>query len=235
MAMQTEWVEYGESQKGFVAWPDHDNACAVVLVVHPWTGLDGFAEEKARDVAKLGYIAFAVDMFGNGLNPATAEDKVNAIAPQIQDRNENRRRLQICLDYAKTIKQNNGVFGGIGFCFGGMTLLEGARAGFDLKAIVAYHALLSQGEGAETSTPIKTACLVCHGDLDPMVPRDQVNDFKEEFTSHRADWELIAYADTFHSFTMPDANDRAHGSEYNASATEKSWKRTIEFFKEQQL
>jgi dienelactone hydrolase len=202
-----------------------------VLVVHDWSGKNIFAMHKAEMLAELGYVGFAVDMYGKGKIGNTKEEKVALMQPLMQHRDQLQKRIQAAFDTVSkldTVDANK--IGIIGFCFGGLCALDLARSGANIKGVVSFHGLLTPPDTA--SHPIKARILALHGFNDPMVTTDQVTAFGNEMTEAKADWQLDIYGNTMHAFTNPEANDPGFGTVYNKSADIKSWQAMKAFFHE---
>lgn len=221
------------SLEGFYAYDDKiKDKRPAVLVAHDWSGKNEFACKKAERLAELGYVGFALDMFGKGITGNTKEEKSALIQPFIADRNALQRRILAAFE---TVKQLDGVdntrIGAIGFCFGGLCVLDLARSGADVKGVVSFHGLLNAPENF-TPRPIKAKVLALHGFDDPMVTPDQITTFGQEMTHAKANWQFDIYGNAMHAFTNPNANDAAFGTVYNKQADTRSWIAMKEFFKE---
>ena len=156
-----------------------------------------------------------------------------AIEPFMGDRRRLVKRMQAAVAAAKTIPGADAQrVAAMGYCFGGLCVLDLARGGGDdVKAVVAFHgALLPPGPPIEND--INASVLLLHGNDDPMVPPEQVEAFKQEMTSKGVDWQLVAYGNTVHAFTRPDANSPEIGAVYNASADRRSWQAMLNFLEE---
>ena len=231
--MKTETVNYQAKNidlKGYVAFPDAENA-PLVLIVHTWAGKDEFVHQRAEDLAALGYVGFAVDMYGNGkVGAATAENE-SLMPPLVSDREKLKDRIVSALNYGKSLPGvDSSRAAAIGYCFGGLVVLDLARSGEDLSGVVSFHGLLMPSDISEKG--IKAKVLVLHGERDPMVPLDMGDTFQKEMTEADADWQLHSYGGTYHAFTNPDANDPNLGTQFNQSANERSWQSMKNFFAE---
>lgn len=203
-----------------------------VIVVHDWSGKNDFACRKADALAELGYIGFALDMYGKGIIGNTKEEKSALIQPLMQDRYQLQQRILAAFNTVKKIPDvDPHKIAAIGFCFGGLCVLDLARSGADIAGVVSFHGLL----GAPDNLPaphIKSKVLVLHGYDDPMATPDQVIAFCNDMTTAKADWQLYMYGNTMHAFTNPQANDPAFGTVYNSTADSRSWQAMVDFFKE---
>lgn len=223
------------SMTGFLAWDDSiEGKRPGVLVVHEWWGLNDYARKRARDLAKLGYTAFAVDMYGEGKTASHPNDAA-AFAKAVMSNSEAATaRFKAAMD---VLKSQPGVdpskIAAIGYCFGGSTVLNMARSGMDLDAVVSFHGSL--GGLMPIKGPVQAKVLVCHGADDPFVTEKQVTQFKKEMEEAGVDFEFIAYPGAKHSFTNPDADRMAKEFEmpiaYNAEADAKSWKAMQDFLR----
>ena len=223
--MKTEKITYQSGDKsfeGFLAQPEGDsNPC--VLIAHTWAGRDAFVEEKAKLLTKLGYAAFAIDMYGDGKIGTSNEENAGMMQPLLDDREELARRALASLDAVSKIDSiDASKIVIMGYCFGGLVSMDLARTGADIKGAVSFHGFLA---GPENSTnEIKAKLLALHGDSDPMVGQDQIESFRQEMTSKKVDWQLHVFGGAMHSFTNPEANDPDFGAVYSKNADERSWK-----------
>ncbi len=213
--------------------PDTARPAPVVLVIHAWDGLVDEVRDKADRLAGAGYIAFAIDVYGDG-KTWTDFSKVNEVlGPYLADRAMLRNRLLAALTAAASIPgadpERTGV---MGYCFGGLCALDLARAADPrLTSAVSFHGSLLPS-GLEEPDNISAAILVLHGEDDPLVPPEQVNALKAELTRKQADWQLVSYGHTVHAFTRPAANLPEIGAVYNESADRRSWQAMLNFFAE---
>jgi dienelactone hydrolase len=219
--------------EGYCAYPkDIKNKVPAVLVVHDWSGKNEFACNKADAIAKLGYIGFAVDMYGNGKVGTTKEEKTALIKPLQDDRALLRSRITAAFDKVKTLDNvDTSKIGIIGFCFGGLVALDLARSGADVKATVTFHAALNAPEHLKNEKII-SKILILHGYADPMVKPDQVTAIAKELTDNHVNWEINMYGNVMHGFTNPEANDPNFGTVYSPQADMRSWRAMREFFME---
>lgn len=190
-----------------------------VLVVHQWMGLTDYEKMRTDQLAELGYIAFAVDMFGTAKPlPTTKEEATAAITPFIEDRQMGRQRIAAALDFIKTQEGvDTSRIGAIGFCFGGAVVLELARSGAAINGVISFHGLLNTTLPAEKDA-VKASVMVQHGALDPLVPPTQVADFMQEMMAANVQLHLTSHASTYHSFTQEAAQDAENGMLYNEKA-----------------
>ena len=236
-AVRTQTVEYRQGDtvlRGHLAW---DDALAGprpgVLVVHEWYGLNDFARQRAEELARLGYVALAADMYGGGRVAADAKEAASLSGALKQDRPLLRARAAATLAALQERPEvDRRRTAAIGYCFGGTTVLELARAGADLAGAVSFHGNLDTPLPA-TAGAIKARLLVLHGAADPYVPPAQVEAFGQEMDAAGADWQMVSYGHAVHSFTNPAAgDDPARGAAYDARAAARSWATMLAFFGE---
>ena len=227
MSIQTRVIEYehdGVVFEGQLAWDDAaGGARPGVLVAHAWAGRSGFEDDKARRLAELGYVGFALDLYGKGKRGTTTEENAALMQPFLEDRSLLQARLKASLDtlreQAEVDAQN---VAAIGFCFGGLCVLDLARTGEDMAGVVSFHGLLGS-PGNTAGNRIRARVLALHGWDDPMATPDQVLALAEELTAMGADWQIHGYGNTMHAFTNPEANDPDFGTVYSAAADGRSW------------
>ncbi|WP_411725836.1 dienelactone hydrolase family protein [Methyloglobulus sp.] len=204
----------------------------VVLISHAWGGRDGFVADKARKIAGLGYVGFALDMYGKGVLGTDAEENAKLMQPFMADRLMLQQRMKAALNTVKQLPWVDGhKIAAMGFCFGGLCVLDLARTGVDLQGVVSFHGLLG-APGNTQSNKIKAKILALHGRDDPMVPPEQVLAFQEEMTLARADWQFLTFGHTVHAFTNPVANDPGFGTVYQPDADRRSWQAMENFLAE---
>lgn len=225
---------HGEQQlKGYLAFDEtNQQPMPAVLVVHDWSGRNTFACEKADYLARLGYVAFAVDMYGDGRIGETIDEKMGLMQSVLHDREFLRARIQTALDVIASMDNvDSGRIAVIGFCFGGLCALELARSGADIRGAVSFHGLLHRADGVENQS-IKSKVLVLHGYSDPSVTPESVNAFCREMTDAGVDWQVHMYGQTVHGFTNPLAKDAAMGIVYNPVAEKRSIQSMTNFLEE---
>lgn len=234
-------VEYKDSQgtvlEGFVAYDDAKRGkMPGVMIVHEWTGLGDYVKERARMLAKLGYVAFGADIYGKGIRPK-APKEAGEVATKYKagDRALLRERAFAGLDeLKKQPKVDVTRLAAIGYCFGGTTVLELARAGANLRGVASFHGGLDTNTPAE-SGKVKAKVVAYHGAEDPTMSAEVIKGFQDEMRKAKADWTFTEYAGAFHSFTNPHAvgKDAMPGmAEYNAAADQRSWASLQDFLKE---
>ncbi len=231
--MNTEEITYQYEDKnyvGFVAYPEKELA-PLVLIAHTWAGRDSFVEEKAKELAELGYVAMAVDMYGDGKVGSSTEENQSLMTPLVENRDHLKGVIKAALTSGKSLKGVDvNKVAAIGYCFGGLVVLDLARSGTELNGVVSFHGLLMGSEIAKDG--IRSKILVLHGERDPMVPLDMVDEFQKEMTQANADWQLHSYGNTYHAFTNPEANDASLGTQFNKDSNNRSWQSMNNFFDE---
>lgn len=211
--------------KGFLAYKDSErDKMPAVIVIHDWSGVNEFARDNATHFANIGYVGFALDMYGRGKTGEDTAEKQKLMMPFLEDRSLIFARLQAALDTLKKLEfVDSKKICVVGFCFGGLCALDLARSGEDVTGIVSVHGLFVKPDGLYKDKSIKTKILALHGYDDPMVPPDAVNEFCEEMTKAKADWQLQIYGNTQHAFTNPHAHDHKIGTVYNAKNAQRAW------------
>lgn len=231
-----ESVEYRDGDvvlEGYWVKPRQDVVAPVVLVVHQWGGLGPYEKGRADGLARMGYAALAVDIYGKGVRPTAQAEKAAQAGKFKGDRALFRSRLMAGLEFARS---QPGVHGdrvaAIGYCFGGTGVLELARMGAPVKGVVSFHGGLDKGN-AETVSPMAAKVLVLHGADDPFVPEKDIAAFMAEMRGARADWQMVSYGNAVHSFTEEAAgNDNSRGAAYNREADLRSWEAMQAFLRE---
>ena len=184
-----------------------------ILVVHGGAGLDDHARGRARRFAESGFVVIACDMYGEGITSRDAI--VRHIMELRNNRDMLRRRAQLAIDILSRHPQVDGRIAAVGYCFGGMTVLELARSGAVLAGSVSVHGSLETPRPAEPSA-VHGKILVCHGALDPHVPMTQVKAFTEEMKRAGVDYQLLIYGSAMHGFTHETATGQQPGVAYHA-------------------
>lgn len=235
--LHTETISYrqgGEELRGYLAY---DRAIGgtrpAVLVVHEWWGLNDYVKGRVNQLAELGYVAFAADIYGNGF--VTKDPQV---AGKYAGRFRGDRRLlrdravaglQALMGQPAADKKR---VAAIGYCFGGTTVLELARSGAEIMGVVSFHGGLDTPNPADAKN-IRAKVLALHGADDTFVPPPQVSAFQEEMRKASVDWQMVSYGGAVHSFTNPDSGaDPSRGMAYNEKADKRSWEHMKLFFAE---
>jgi dienelactone hydrolase len=236
MTIREQLVEYHDGDALLEGFLCHDESrtgpLPAVLISHAWGGRDEFVERKARRLAWHGYAAFALDMYGEGRRGRNPEENQALMAPFVQDRALLARRINAALAAVKALSQvDPRRVAAMGFCFGGLCVLDLARSGADVRGVVSFHGLLKPN-GLEPARQVAAKILMLHGYDDPLAPPEDVVAVAKEFTQAGADWQLHAYGHTLHSFTNPEANAPQLGMSYNDRADRRSWHSLLQFLDE---
>lgn len=236
MAIISNTVNYLDGDvrlEGFFAYDDAiEGKRPAVLISHAWGGRDQFVEQKALKLADLGYVGFALDMYGDGKTGSGPEENAQLMQPWLDDRSALQRRINAALYAVKLMPWvDESKIAAIGFCFGGLCVLDLARSGADICGVISFHGLLIPPAN-QSQSDIKAKVMVLHGYDDPMVPVEQVNALQQEFSSVGADWQVHIYGNTMHAFTNPNANDPGFGTVYQPSADKRSWRTMAGFLSE---
>lgn len=204
-----------------------------VLVVHEWWGLNDYARRRADELAQLGYLALACDIYGNGQTASTTEEARALVMPFYTDRALLRTRVRAGFDELRGhIHCDTNRVAAIGYCFGGMTVLELARSGAPVAGVVSFHGGLSTPH-PEDAKNIRGKVLALHGGDDPNVKPEEVAAFENEMRAAGVDWQLVVYGGAVHSFTNPaSGNDPSKGAAYNEKADRRSWEAMKTFLAE---
>ena len=234
--MITKTVDYQAGNinaKGYLAYHESKEKKPLVMVVHAFEGLNDLAKNYAEKIADLGYIGFAVDMYGGGVVEHDLEGCMTQAKKLFNDRTLVRGRMLDALKFSRTLAYVDSTkIASIGFCLGGMCSLDLARAGADVRGVASFHGSLTSPEGLGRY-PVDAKVLVMTGYEDPQIPVESVNAFMDDMSD--ADVQLISYNQAKHAFTDPEAHKIGGpemGREYSAKTTERSWKACVDFFEE---
>jgi dienelactone hydrolase len=238
--IQTREVTYtaadGTRLIGYHAWDAAiEGPRPGVIVVHEWWGLNDYAKRRARDLAALGYSALAVDMYGDGRSTAHPGDAQGFMSAALADPSVPRARFQAGLDLLQAQPQSDPArTAAIGYCFGGKVVLDMARQGMPLAAVVSFHGALVTATPA-TPGSVKARVLVEHGMEDSMITPEQITAFKAEMDQAGADYRFVELPGARHGFSNPDADAHSHHGldvGYQKEADEQSWADMQALFKE---
>ncbi|MBF8270630.1 MAG: Carboxymethylenebutenolidase [Gammaproteobacteria bacterium] len=223
----------GAVLEGFLACDDAtDKPRPGILISHAWAGRGEFECQKARDLAELGYAGFALDLYGKGVLGSGPEENTRLMTPFLQDRALLQARMQRSLEIMQAQPEvDSKKAAAIGFCFGGLCVLDLARIDSNIKGVISFHGLFNPPANFK-ARKIKAKVLVLHGNDDPMVPVEMVTALEQELTRAGADWQIHVYGNTKHAFTNPQANDSDMGTVYNAKADRRSWQAMRNFLEE---
>lgn len=222
------------TMNGFVAYDTSiDTKRPAILIIPEWWGLNDYPKMRARELAKLGYIAMAMDMYGNGLIADSPSTAGNLAKPFYTNPQKAQARINAALVALKSFMQaDTSKVAIIGYCFGGGMALNAARLGENVKGVVSFHGTLV-GTPANKDL-LKAKILVCHGEDDQFVKPEEVSKFKKQMDSIHADYTFKAYPGATHAFTNPKSTETGKKYNmpiaYNAAADSASWKDMQLFF-----
>lgn len=236
-SLKEENVTYladGVTLKGFVVYDENVmGKRPAILVVHEWWGLNDYTKMRARKLAELGYIAMAVDIFGDGKNATNPKEAQDLTSPFYKNPQLAKSRLDAAIIKIREFSQADAnSIAAIGYCFGGAVVLNSAKLGANLKGVVSFHGGLN-GVPANKDL-LKAKVLVCHGASDRFVSQHDIDAFKHQLDSIGADYSFKQYTNATHAFTNPDATKIGKEFnmpiEYNADADSDSWNDMKAFF-----
>jgi dienelactone hydrolase len=237
VTLKTEYLDYKDGAvtcEAYVAYDDAKKAKGPgVLVSHAWAGQGEFERAKAEKLAGLGYVGFALDLYGSGKRGGSMEENAKLMQPFVDDRAVLRKRITAALDALKKhALVDASRVAAIGFCFGGLCVLDLARSvPVGLRGVVSFHGLFHPPKLGKQA-PITAKVLMLHGYDDPLAKPESVLAIASELTEAKADWQLHAYGRTSHAFTNPEAHSPEHGLLYNAVADRRSWVAMKNFLEE---
>jgi dienelactone hydrolase len=236
MALQQRVVEYCDGDtvlEGRLAWDNTvEGPRPGVLVAHAWGGRSEYEDGKADALASLGYAALAIDLYGKGVRGGDPETNASLMQPFLDDRASLQQRLLVSLDELRRQPEVDGdKVAAIGFCFGGLCVLDIARSGANIAGVVSFHGLFA-APGNTSGNTIRARVLALHGWDDPMATPEAVHALAAELTEMGADWQLHAYGNTMHAFTNPAADNAAMGTVYDPVADRRSWQAMTNFLHE---
>jgi dienelactone hydrolase len=233
MTIRTQLIEYydnGTLLEGFLAYDDKiNNQKPAVLIAHTWVGRDQAVCDRAIQMAKLGYVGFASDMYGKGILGTNTDENAALMQPFIDNRGRLQARMLVALEILQqqTIVNPTQV-AAVGYCFGGMCVLDLARTGAKLSAAISVHGLLKAPDNIFNSK-IYAKVLILHGYQDPLAPPEDVFALQNELSAAKADWQIHLYGNSMHGFTNPLANQISAGVVYNEIADKRAWRSIINF------
>ena len=227
MGILTRTVEYRDGDtvfEAYMAWEDGgSDPRPGVMVSHAWGGRSDFEDSKADRLAELGYVGFAIDLYGKGRRGSSKEENAALMQPLLDDRATLQRRMKLALEQLRKQREVDASrVAAMGFCFGGLCVLDLARTGVDINGVASFHGLFAR-PGNTDGNPIRAKVLVMHGWDDPMATPEQAVELARELSESGADWQLHAYGNTVHAFTNPAAADPDFGTVYSPDADRRSW------------
>jgi dienelactone hydrolase len=236
-AVKTETVTYkvGDTMfKSYLAWDDAKPGKRPGVVVFPeWWGLNDYARKRAEQLAGMGYVALAADMYGDGKtteHPKEAGMLAGAVRKDIKTWEA--RAAAALKTLSGDPKVDGKKLAAIGYCFGGTTALQLAYTGADVAAVVSFHGALTVPNDDQLKA-IKGKILICHGALDTFIPEETAQKTRAALDKGHIDYEMVYYGGAVHSFTNPDADKRGmQGLAYNANADRRSWEAMSDLFRE---
>ncbi len=234
--LRTADVRYahdGTTLLGHLAAPDGDGPHPGVLVVHDWFGVGDHVRVRCEMLARLGYVALAADIYGEGVRPTTGAEASALARGFYDDLPLLRARARAGLT---RLAAEPGVdasrLAAIGYCFGGSTVLHLARSGADLAGAVSFHGGLQTGPPGEAAA-IRASVLILTGASDPVVPDSAVTALQDELRlAPEVEWQVVTYSGAMHAFTVPGTNTPEHGSQFQPTAERRSWVAMKAFFAE---
>ncbi|NEP85161.1 MAG: dienelactone hydrolase family protein [Okeania sp. SIO3B3] len=235
--LHKEMISYKDGDvelEGYLVYNENlDGKLPGVIVAHAWMGLDDYAKKRADQLAEMGYIAFALDIYGKGVKAKDHKEAAKLMGIYASDRKLLRSRAKAGFDVISNHKKcDYDKIAAMGYCFGGITVLEMGRSGLDVKGIVTFHGFFSN-PNPYSAKNIKGKVLVFHGDKDPFLKPDELGNFEKEMKAANAKFEIIRFKDAVHAFTVKKAgNDPSNGAAYNENADKISWEKTTDFFNE---
>lgn len=231
--LTTKEINYFHNEtlcRGFLAYDNEwTNSHPAVMVAHDWRGRGEEACAKASEIVKLGYIGFAIDMYGEAKQGHDSLQCKALMTPLVQNRKKLRERIQQAFSLLASMSQVDSLnIAALGYCFGGLCVLDLARSGVNIKGVISFHGVLTAPSDLDYQ-PLNTQMLILHGFDDPLVPPEQIDEFAKEMTQRQVDWQIHQFGLTAHSFTNPAANGNTKGHQYNVQADHRSWQSTKQF------
>jgi len=236
MSIQTRHIEYQEGGVTLEGYLAVDTATTkprpAVAVAHAFGGRGEHECERARQLAAMGYVGFALDVYGKGVLARDVAESMELMTPLLNDRALLLRRMSAGLDALRVQPEVDGArMAAVGYCFGGLCVLDLARSGADVRGVASFHGMFDPPTTASAAA-INAKILILHGWSDPMVlPQDVVN-LGAELTNAKADWQIHGYGGTLHGFTQPTSIDHARGVVYDPRAERRSWQALENFLDE---
>jgi dienelactone hydrolase len=232
-------VEYTANNVALKGYLAYDNTLKgkrpAVIVVHEWWGVTDYPKKRAEMLASLGYVAFAVDMYGDGKVADNPGDAQKLAGESMKDLSLLKAKFVAAIELLKRNEHVDSTrIAAIGYCYGGGVVLNMARTGVDLKGVVSFHGSLATTTPAKKGN-VKAKILVCNGGADKSISENDIKNFKQEMTAADADFKFISYKGALHAFTNPAATELGKKFNmpiaYNESGDKKSWKEMRRFLK----
>lgn len=233
----TEVIEYKHNDtvlEGYLAYDKSmEGKRPAIIIFHEWTGINDYIKTRTEQLAGLGYVVFAADLYGKGVRPSDPKEAGIESAKYKNNipltRNRAIKAYEYILDHELS---HSGKIAAIGYCFGGMVALELARTGTELAGVASFHGSVktTRPEDAEN---IKSSVLILHGAIDPYVPDEELNEFREAMEAAQKDYQMIYYSGAVHAFSNPSSGeDPEKGAAYNLKADQRSYEALLGFLKE---
>ncbi len=231
MAIHTEIIQYNAGDtalEGYLAYDaDAEGRAPGVVVFGEWWGRTEYLERRARELAELGYVALAADVYGGGKIAADADEAGQLMNGLLGDMNAVTARVQAAIDTLKAQPQTDtSRMGAMGYCLGGALSLHAARLGLDLRGVVSFHGSLGKTHEAKAGD-IKAKVLVCHGADDKFISDEELAGFKQEMADLNVDMTFESYPGALHGFTNPEADEKGKkyglALAYDAAVDKQSW------------
>lgn len=224
--IETSLVEYKSGDSTFEGFIANDTSIKGkkpgIMIVHNWMGVTEETKSKAIEMARLGYVAFAGDIYGKGVRPKSPKEAGELAGKYKADLKTLRERSSLAIDELRKNKfvDAKKIFVA-GYCFGGTAAIEVARSGADIKGAISFHGGLAPSSDDKN---IKAPMLILHGAIDPHVKKVDLDGFTKGLDNEKIDYQFISYANAVHSFTEKAAgNDNSKGAAYNELADKRSW------------
>jgi dienelactone hydrolase len=232
----TQDLQYKDGKtvlQGYLAYDDALAKAPGILIAHQWMGLTDYEKGRARQLAELGFVDFAADIYGKDVVIGSRDDAGKQAGLYKGNRKLLRSRMLAGLKVLKAQpKVDKSKTAAIGYCFGGTAALELGRAGGATLGLISFHGGLHSPSPGDAKK-IKSKVLVLHGAVDPNVPKKEIAAFEDEMNAAKVDWQMISYSGAVHAFTQPMAgNDPSKGAAYHAKADKRSWQAMLAFFDE---
>lgn len=232
--IETSFIQYTDGYaklEAFCAFPNDGKKYPLVILCHAWGGRDSFICDKTKEIAELGYVGFALDMYGKGILGKSKQENTALKRIFLDDRAFLQRRLLKGYDIASSQPQvNKNYTAALGFGFGGLCALDLARAGVNLNSVISIYGHYDAPKNI-TTHPIKAKILVLHGATDPISTIEELFTFQEELNQAGVEWQTHIYGNTMHAFMNPVVNDPTAGLQYNSLSARRAWQSTEDFIK----